>query len=43
MRITAVLNYQKLIKPVADFLNVPDDEEEIIKVNEHCTEVTILE
>jgi len=43
MKVTAVLNYQKLVKPVADFLNVPDDEEEIIKVNEHSTEVNILE
>jgi hypothetical protein len=35
MRITAVLNYQKLVKSVADFLKVPEDEAEIIKVNEH--------
>jgi hypothetical protein len=43
MTITAVLNYQKLVKPVADFLNVPDEEEEIIKVNEHSTEIIILD
>jgi hypothetical protein len=42
MKVTAVLNYQKLIKPVADFLEVPDDEEEIIKVNEHSTFVMVL-
>jgi len=42
MKITATLNYQKLVKPVADFLNVPDDEEEIIKVNDHSTSITIL-
>lgn len=42
MKIKAVLNYQKLVKPVADYLNVPDDEEEIIKVNEHSTEIIIL-
>ncbi|OGU31962.1 MAG: hypothetical protein A2057_06205 [Ignavibacteria bacterium GWA2_35_9] len=42
MKITATLNYQKLVKPVADFLNVPDDEEEIIKVNDHSTNITIL-
>jgi hypothetical protein len=41
--VTAVLNYQKLLKPVADFLNVPDEEEEIIIVNEHSTEITILD
>lgn len=42
MKVTAVLNYQKLVKPVADFLNVPEDESEIIKVNEHSTKITIL-
>lgn len=42
LKVTAVLNYQKLVKPVADFLGVPDDESEIIKVNEHTTYVTVL-
>ena len=42
MKVTAVLNYQKLVKPVADFLGVPEDEAEIIKVNEHSTYVTVL-
>ncbi|HQJ76533.1 MAG TPA: hypothetical protein PKW14_13175, partial [Bacteroidota bacterium] len=42
IKVTAVLNYQKLVKPVADFLNVPEDESEIIKVNEHSTKITIL-
>jgi len=41
VKITAVLNYQKLVKPVADFLKVPEDESEIIKVNEHSTVITI--
>jgi hypothetical protein len=31
----AVLNYQLLVKPVADFLKVPSDESEIMMVNEH--------
>ena len=43
LKVTAVLNYQKLIKPVADLLNVPDDEEEIIKVNEHSTFITVYD
>lgn len=43
MIVKAVLNYQKLIKPVADFLNVPPDESEIIKVNEHSTNINILD
>jgi len=42
LKVTAVLNYQKLIKSVADFLGVPADESEIIKVNEHSTTITIL-
>jgi Cytochrome c554 and c-prime/NapC/NirT cytochrome c family, N-terminal region len=40
--VKAVLNYQKLVKPVADFLGVPE-EAEIIEVNDHSTFVTILE
>lgn len=42
LKITAVLNYQKLVKPVADFLGVPEEESEIIKVNEHSTYINIL-
>ncbi|MBK9388736.1 MAG: NapC/NirT family cytochrome c [Bacteroidetes bacterium] len=42
MKITAVLNYQLLVKPVADFLKVPEDESEIKRVNEHSTSVKIL-
>lgn len=42
LQVTAVLNYQKLVKPVADFLGVPADEAEIIKVNEHTTQIRIL-
>lgn len=43
LTVKAVLNYQKLITPVAQFLKVPDDESEIIKVNEHTTEVSIID
>lgn len=42
LKVTAVLNYQKLPTPVAEFLDVPLEEAEIIKVNEHSTTVTIL-
>jgi hypothetical protein len=42
LKVTAVLNYQKLVTPVAEFLNVPAEEAEIIKVNEHSTYITIL-
>ncbi|OGU57548.1 MAG: hypothetical protein A2X64_04760 [Ignavibacteria bacterium GWF2_33_9] len=43
LKVTAVLNYQKLVKSVANFLNVPKDETEIVKVNEHSTEIIILQ
>lgn len=42
LKVTAVLNYQKLVKPVADYLGVPKEESEIIEVNEHTTYVTVL-
>jgi hypothetical protein len=42
MRVKAVLNYQLLVKPVADFLKVPSEESEIMMVNEHFTKVEIL-
>jgi len=35
--VTARINYQKLIKPVADFLKVPAEESEIILMNEAST------
>jgi nitrate/TMAO reductase-like tetraheme cytochrome c subunit len=42
MKVRAVLNYQLLVKPVADFLKVPADESEIKMVNEHFTSVNVL-
>jgi hypothetical protein len=42
MKIRAVLNYQLLVKPVADFLKVPASESQIMIVNEHSTSVNIL-
>jgi len=41
--VTATLNYQKLVKPVADFLKVPAEESEIIKVNSHSTTIQIYD
>lgn len=43
MKITAQLNYQKLVKPVADLLNVPEEESAIVSVNNHFTTITIFE
>jgi len=42
MTVTAVINYQKLMTPVAEFLEVPAEESEIILVNKHSTTVEIL-
>ncbi len=42
MTVRAVLNYQLLVKPVADLLNVPAEESEVKLVNEHSTDVEIL-
>lgn len=43
MTVTATLNYQKLVKPVAEYLKVPADEYEVIKVNSHATSLTVLD
>lgn len=40
---TAVLNYQLLVKPVADFLKVPEDESSVIEVNRHSTIIEIFD
>jgi hypothetical protein len=42
LNVRAVLNYQLLVKPVADLLKVQASESEIMEVNEHTTHVTIL-
>ena len=42
LQVKAVMNYQKLVKPVADFLGVPE-EAEVMFVNEHSTEIEILD
>lgn len=39
----ARLNYQKLVKPVADFLDVPDDEEEIVLINQAETWIEVID
>lgn len=42
MTVHAVLNYQLLVKPVADYLKVPSEESAIMMVNDHVTKVEIL-
>jgi hypothetical protein len=43
LTVKAVLNYQKLPTPVAEFLGVPKDESEIIEVNSHKTVVEVVD
>jgi hypothetical protein len=42
LSVTATLNYRLLVKPVADFLGVPEEESEIVEVNYHTTFVEVL-
>ncbi len=39
----AQLNYQRLVKPVADYLGVPEDESEIVRVNEAETWIEVFD
>lgn len=43
VKVKATLNYQKLPTPVAQFLEVPMEEADIIEVNHHETTITILQ
>jgi Cytochrome c554 and c-prime len=40
--VKAVLNYQKLPRPVAEYLGVPIEEAEVIEVNSHSTMIEVL-
>ncbi len=42
LTVTAVLNYQKLVRPVAEFLEVPEEEAEIVMVNDYSTIVNVI-
>ncbi len=41
--LTATLNYQKLVAPVAEYLNVPSEESEIITMNQTSMELEIYD
>jgi len=43
LTVKATLYYQRLVKPVADFLGVPADETEVIEVNRHQTTINIVD
>ncbi len=42
LTVTATLNYAKLVKPVAEFLNVPAEEAEPLVVNQYTTSVNVI-
>lgn len=41
MTVKAQLNYQKLVGPVGEFLEVPAEEYAVIPVNDHSTKITV--
>jgi len=43
LTVKATLYYQRLVKPVADFLGVPADETEPIEVNRHQTTINVVD
>jgi len=43
LTVRATLYYQRLVKPVADFLGVPADETEVIEVNKHQTTINVVD
>ncbi|NIW92589.1 MAG: hypothetical protein GWN14_23780, partial [candidate division Zixibacteria bacterium] len=40
---TAELNYKKLVKPVADFLEVPEEESETVLINKTTTWIEVYD
>ncbi len=42
MKVTATMYYRLLVKPVGEFLGVPESEYQKVFVNEHSTEIEIL-
>ena len=42
LTVTAVLNYRLLVKPVAEFLDVPEEEYAIHEINRHSTKINII-
>ena len=43
VKITATLNYRKLVKPVAELLGVPAEESEIDVINQTSTDITVYD
>ncbi len=42
LKVTATLNYRLLVKPVGEFLDVPEEEYRAVKVNEQSTEINVF-
>ena len=43
VKVTATLNYRKLVKPVAEFLGVPAEESKIDMINQTSTEIVVYD
>jgi len=43
LKFVAKLNYQKLVSSVAEFLNVPAEESEVVLVNEQTTSIEVID
>ncbi|MDZ7859375.1 MAG: multiheme c-type cytochrome [Candidatus Krumholzibacteriota bacterium] len=43
VKLTATLNYRKLVKPVAEYLHVPAEESEIDMINQTSTEIVVYQ
>ena len=42
LKVTAVLNYRLLVKPVGELLEVPAEEYAVHEINRHSTEITVI-
>ena len=42
LKVTATMYYRLLVKPVAEFLEVPEEEYAALEVNSHSTEITVF-
>ena len=42
LKVTAIMNYRLLVKPVGEYLEVPEEEYRKQEINRHSTEITVL-
>ncbi len=41
--VKATINYRRLVEPVARYLGVPEEEYKVIRINEHSTEIMVID